>query len=269
MRYADLTTDYFSKNVLPEFDNNQWALLIKDGESQIFRLPNDQLNPEKNYLKITTSAEIKDGRNLNMKLKMKANGIAGGSWREALNNKTTIDAQRDFLGENLASADFDHLELENFDFQNLQNIDKELIAELDLKSFHHLEKVSNFQILQIPILYPITTRTALFGDVRHNNLALGELFNITPSEQTIQLQIPYGFELLEIPKNIVLENEYGSYEMRFKRNAKGIEIYRKLIFKHHYVTSQDYPNFKKFYLQLLDSDRTKLAVRKRAVMVKE
>jgi hypothetical protein len=269
MQYADLTTDYFSNNVLPRFDNDQWALLIKPNESELFRLPNDQLNEFKNFMKIRTLAQIGDERNLELQVEMKTNGVEAGEWREKLNNKTTQNDQLLFLKENLASAEFDHLKIQDFSFDHLQEIDSILITTLELKAFHHLEKVSDFQILQIPILYPITTRTALFGEVRHNNLSLGELFNLAPSEQIIDLQIPRGYELLEIPRNIILENKFGRYELIFKKKKSGIQILRKLIFKQHFISSESYANFKLLYLDLLDADRTKLALRKRTMIVRQ
>ena len=269
MRYADLTTDYFSNNVLPRFDNNQWALLIKSNESELFRLPNDQLNAFKNFVKIKTIAKIEDERNLQMQVKMETRGVVAGEWRETLNNKTTQNDHLLFLTENLASAEFDHLKIRDFSFNYLQDIDSSLMTSLELKAFHHLEKVSNFQILQIPILHPITTRTALFGEVRHNNLALGELFNLAPSEQIIDLQIPNGYELLEIPSDIILENQFGRYELIFKKQQSGVQILRKLVFKQHFVSIDAYADFKIFYLELLDGDRTKLAIRKRTRLVRQ
>jgi hypothetical protein len=269
MQYADLTTDYFSNNVLPRFDNDQWALLIKPKESELFRLPNDQLNALKNFVKIKTIARIEEERNLELQVKMETKGVVAGEWRETLNNKTTQNDHLLFLTDNLATAEFDHLKIRDFSFKNLQDIDSSLMTSLELKAFHHLEKVSNFQILQIPILHPITTRTALFGEVRHNNLALGELFNLAPSEQVIDLQIPNGYELLEIPRDIILENEFGRYELIFIKQASGVQILRKLLFKQHFVSSDAYADFKIFYLELLDGDRTKLAIRERTNLLRQ
>jgi len=269
MQYADLTTDYFSIDVLPEFDNDQWALLIKPNQKEVFRLPNDQLNASKNFLKIKMNAQIEDQRNLKMDVIINTKGIVAGNWRETLNNKTTKNGQLDFLTEKYASTDIDHLKIRDFSFKNLQEIDSSLITNLELKAFNHLEKVSSFQILQIPILNPITTRTPLFGEFRHNNLALGELFDLAPSEQIIDLEIPNGLELLEVPENIIIENEFGEYTLQFKKIKKGIQIQRKLVFKHHFITSESYSDFKEFYLQLLDGDRTKLAIRKRAAVVRQ
>jgi hypothetical protein len=263
MRYVDLTTDYFSNNVLPKNNNDQWGLLIKSNESELFRLPNDQLNVDKNFFKIKTNARIEDERNLVFQVKIEAKGLIAGEWRELLNNKTTQNDHLLFWKENLASAEFDHLKIQNFSFEFLSNIDSSLMASLELKAFHHLEKVSNFQILQLPILHPITTRTALFGEIRHNNLSLGDLFNLAPSEQTIDLQIPNGYEFLETPRDIIRENEFGSYQLIFRKKKSGLRVSRKLVFKQHFLSSESYSDFKIFYLEMLDGDRTKLAIRKR------
>ncbi|MEM6966560.1 MAG: transglutaminase domain-containing protein [Bacteroidota bacterium] len=166
VKYLDLTTDYFPSDVLPGFNHGQWALKIRPRENMIFRLPNDELDTSKNLLKIKTEAAVVGDRNLELTIKMNTQGVKAGHWREKLNNKTTIKDQQLFLTENLASADFDYLKLENFSFENLRKIDTTLQAHLNVKAYYHLEKVSDFQILQLPILYPITTRTALLSEVR-------------------------------------------------------------------------------------------------------
>lgn len=269
MKYVDLTTDYFSNNVLPRFDNGQWALLIKPNESSLFRLPNDQLNEFKTCVKIKTYAQIENERNLNLRVEMGSKGVTAGEWREKLNNKTTRNDQLTFLKHDLATSEFDHLKIHDFSFQYLNDIDSNLMTHLELKAFHHLEKVSDFQILQIPILHPITTQTALFGEIRHNNLNLADLFNIAPSEQYLFLEIPKGFELLEIPRDIILDNEFGRYELSFQKKKDGIKIFRKLVFKQHFVDSNSFSAFKIFYLKLLDGDKTKLAIRKQSRLVRQ
>ena len=81
------------------------------------------------------------------------------------------------------------------------------------------------------------------------------------------MEIPNGYELLEIPEPTVIVNEFGVYELFFSKIKKGIKVTRKLQFKNSLVEQHDYPVFKKFYLEMLDSDRTKLAIRKRVVSV--
>ena len=174
-----------------------------------------------------------------------------------------------FISESLAESDFDQLTIRDLDFENLTAIGLPLKTKLNLKAYNHLEKVSKFQILQIPLLNPITTQPALFDDTRRNNLDLGKLFQVAPSEQVIELEIPNGFELLEIPEPTFISNEFGIYELFFSRTKNGIQVTRKLQFKTNLVAQNDYPAFKKFYLEMLDGDRTKLAIRKRATVVSQ
>ena len=269
MRYVDLTTDYFSKNTLPKFDANQWALIVKDRERNIFRLPNDQLDPEKSMIQIATKAKITEQRNIEMIVHMQADGVVAGDLRESLNSMSIKDEGLKFISESLAVSDFDQMTIRDLDFENLKEISKPLKTKLNLKAYNHLEKVSKFQILQIPLLNPITTQPALFDDTRRNNLDLTKLFQIAPSEQIIELEIPNGFELLEIPEPTFITNEFGTYELFFSKIKKGIQVTRKLQFKNSLVAQHDYPAFKKFYLEMLDGDRTKLAIRKRAAVVSQ
>ena len=46
--YVDLTTDFYPYYVLNESDMDAWGLAIKEGETQLFKLPNDYINSEKN-----------------------------------------------------------------------------------------------------------------------------------------------------------------------------------------------------------------------------
>ena len=202
-----------------------------------------------------------------MLVEMKANGVVAGDLRESLNNMSIKDEGLKFISESLAESDFDQLTIRDLDFENLTEIGQPLKTKLNLKAYNHIEKVSKFQIRQIPLLNPITTQPALFDDTRRNNLDLGKLFQIAPSEQIIELEIPNGYELLETPEPTLITNEFGTYELFFTKKENGIQVTRKLQFKNSLVAQDDYLAFKKFYLAMLDGDRTKLAIRKRAVVV--
>ncbi len=47
MHYMDLTTDYYPHYVVHEGDSDAWALLVKKGSKEAFRLPDDYLNNKK------------------------------------------------------------------------------------------------------------------------------------------------------------------------------------------------------------------------------
>ena len=68
---------------------------------------------------------------------------------------------------------------------------------------------------------------------------------------------------MEMPKDIKIDNKYGSYDLKFEKMDKGLRIKRNMVFKTSLVEYEEYDDFKAFYLEVLDYDRMKLAIRKR------
>ncbi len=262
MRYLDLTTDYYPYYVIPEFDNNSWALVVREGETDVFRLPNDMLNPDKTRLELNIKAKVNSDRSLVLQANTTGKGILGGKLREELNRVTTEDDRRKFLLNYFGEGSFDHLTLNSFGFENLEDISAPLKMDMDMKAYNYIERVSNFYIVQVPLLNAITTRPTLFVEKRYNNLDLKALFEVAPSYQNIELEIPSEFKLMDVPQNIKIDNEFGTYEMSFEKIEKGIRINRSLVLKTRLVEYEDYTKFKTFYLELLDADRMKLALTK-------
>ena len=263
MRYLDMTTDYYPHYVLPQFDANSWALLVKEGETNVFRLPDHGLDQNQSRFDIKMKGKVNPNRSLDMTVSYEGSGVLGGTLREQLNRVTTEVDRKKYLKEYFGEGAFDHLTLTDFSFENLDDITIPLKGSLKMKAFNHVEKVSDFYIIQIPVMKGITTRPALFAEERYNNLDLSYLFELTPAFQEIELEIPSDFQLMEMPKDIKIDNKYGSYNLRFEQMNTGLRIKRDMIFKTSLVEYEEYDAFKAFYLEVLDYDRMKLAIRKR------
>lgn len=262
MRYLDLTTDYYPHYVIPEFDNNSWALIVREGETDVFRLPNDMLDADKTRLELDIKARINPDRSLDISAETKGVGIVGGKLREQLNRVTSKDDRQKFLLNYFGEGSFDHLSLERFSFENLEDISAPLLMNMQMRSFNYIERVSNFYIVQVPLLNAITTRPTLFNEDRFNNLDLQALFEIAPSYQSIELELPANYALLELPEDVVMENNFGDYAMRFTATPKGLKVERSFELKKRLIEYTDYKAFKDFYLDLLDADRLKIAMKK-------
>jgi predicted negative regulator of RcsB-dependent stress response len=260
MRYLDLTTDYFPHYVLPESDARAWALLVKEGETQVFRLPDQTISEDRSRFDINIKGKINANRTLDMDVAYAGSGVLGGTLRESLNRVTTIDDRKKFLTEYFAEGVFDHLLLNDFSFENLEDITAPLNGSLSLKAYNHMQRVSDFFIIQIPILKGVTTRPALFAEKRYNNLDLAQLFELTPAFQQIDLEIPTEFRLMDLPKDIKMDNQFGRYLLHFEKTNTGLKIIREMVWKMRLVNYEDYDDFKAFYLKVLDGDRMKLGV---------
>ncbi|MEL6652471.1 MAG: DUF3857 domain-containing protein, partial [Bacteroidota bacterium] len=100
MRYVDPTTDRFPYTVLPEMDCDGWALLIKEGEDRIFRLPDTRLTADLSKLTYTLDAKLEETGSVSMKVEANLKGVEGARYREMLSDMDQSE-QQEFLRREL------------------------------------------------------------------------------------------------------------------------------------------------------------------------
>jgi hypothetical protein len=261
LRFADLTTDYFPNGVLPESDCDAWALVIRDGEKSLRRLPDHLLDPATTRVDIRAQARLDADGNLTLDTETRRYGTAAGQWREWL-LRATADDRRKKLSEYFGGGVLAQLDVEAADFANLDSINAPLQARVRLKAFHQLDKVSNLYILPAPLPLSTPTQKALFAARRYNDLDLDLLFELAPVRETVDLQLPPGYVLAEMPEARRLSGRFGDYSLTFERIDGGLRIQREVTFKERFVDHADFEEFKKFYLGMLDGDDAFLALRK-------
>lgn len=259
MRYIDLTTDYYPYYVIHEGDSDAWALKIKKGEQNIFRLPNNHLDAGLNTLKIDATVQLNLDKTVKIAVKTNANGLVGGRIREEVNDIPEAEQEKyilRFFGEDV----FDNLTIDTFDFGNLKEITEPLLSDFQLKGANFLDKVSNLFIFQLPLLKSVSSKKALSPSKRYNALDLSQLFDITPAVQTVKVNVPNHYAITELPEAVSLDNPYFSYQLSFEKAGEGMILNRSMIFKTRLVQPEDYLDFKKYYLQVLEADNMKMYI---------
>jgi hypothetical protein len=256
MRYMDLTTDYYPYYVVHEGDSDAWALLVKKGNNQAFRLPDDFLNKEKNTLKIDATVQLNLDKSINLKVNSNADGLIGGRIREEVNG-LPINEQKKYISTFFGKNAFKNLEVEAFDFGNLTKITPPLASNFTLKSNSYLDKVSSLFIFQLPLLQSVGASGLLTPATRYNDLDLAQTFEITPSIQDIMIEVPKDYHISEIPENVQMDNPFFKYQLTFEKAGDGMKMHREMVFKERIVVAKDYQAFKKEYLKLLDVDLMK------------
>ncbi|MGB0862137.1 MAG: transglutaminase domain-containing protein, partial [Saprospiraceae bacterium] len=256
MHYMDLTTDYYPHYVVHEGDSDAWALLVKKGSKEAFRLPDDYLNNKKNTLKIDATVRLNLDKSINLQVNSNANGLIGGRIREEVNG-LPINDQKKYISTFFGANAFKNLNVEAFDFGNLTKITPPLKSSFTLKSNSYLDKVSSLFIFQLPLLQSVGASSLLTPATRYNDLDLAQIFEITPSIQNIIIEVPDGYHISEIPKSVQMENTFFKYQLTFEKAGDGMKMHREMEFKERIVLAKDYEAFKKEYLKLLDVDLMK------------
>jgi hypothetical protein len=257
----DLTTDFYPYYAVHEGDSDAWALLIKKGSDTAFHLPNDHLDPNKSLFDVEVDAKFNLDRSVNLDVKTASTGVVGGSLRERLHGMTEEERRR-FISQNFGESTFENLKIVNYDFGKLEGITESLESEFTFKSDKYLDKISRFYVFEIPYMKATDRFSELLTEKRYNNLDLHQIMDIYPTVQTVNIEMPNGYRVSEIPESIIMNNAFFDYEVRYEQTANGMKIYRKLYFKDRLVKIEDYTEFKKLYLEMVEADGLKLAMEK-------
>lgn len=261
LHFADLTTDYFPSGVLPEGDCGAWGLVIRDGESQLRRLPNHDMDPAISRMQLDVQAALDADGNLQLQTNIERRGVAAGHWREML-LRATPEERNKALSEYFAGGVLTHTDLEKIEFLNPDSLNAPLYATASIKAFNQLDKVSDLFIMPLPLPLSTPTQKALFAAKRYNDLDLDLFFEMAPVQEKVELQLPTGLKLAEMPQNRQIDSRFGRYTLSFEKTATGLRIQRETSFRIRFVDHKDFPEFKKFYLDMLDADDVLLAFRK-------
>lgn len=260
--YCDLTTNFYPINVLPEMDNNSVALLIKKGENQVFRLPNDLLNPEKTLAKYQINAEFEGETDMKLTVNAEYKGNAGGNLRELI-FRTPKNKYKDFVSNYFGQDVIENSNYTKVDFINIEDFSNPLKVEYNLIAKSFADKVSGLYILRMPYLEAIRKNQAVIDKNRTNRIDLEKVLNIYPSEQIINLKIPPAYKLAEMPKDIYHNSNFSNYTVQFKMNNGLLQIVKKQKFYKSIIELNEVDEFKADYIKLLDLEKFKIALIKK------
>lgn len=261
LRFADLTTDYFPNGVLPAGDSQAWGLVIREGETQLRRLPNDAMDPAVTRVDIMAQATVDADGNMQLDAQTVRYGAAGGDWREGLLRATEED-RRKKISEYFGGGVLNHLDLSTIEFANLDSINEPLRTRVQMTAYNQLDKVSDLYIMPLPLPLSTPTQKAMFAAKRYNDLDVDDLFELAPVRETVDVTLPAGYRLVSMPQNKKISNAFGEYTLSFEKTAAGIRIRREVTLKQRFINHVDFLAFKKFYLDMLDADDALLALRR-------
>ncbi len=258
--YVDLTTNYYPYYALNENDIEAWALRIKPGETELFQLPADHLDPHKNKVVHEIKAHLNKDKSLDLEIASVFPGLEGGHMREIHYNKSKDNFTQELLNR-MGKGIFENLNVEESEFSNLPDFTEPLEGRFKMKSYSYSDHILNIHFLRIPFMTGVRSSTVISGSKRFNDIDLTEITPTSPTLQKITLTFAEGTTLAMLPKDVHIDNEFGTYRLTFKKiNANTLYIEKYQQFYISKIAVADFERFKAFYLDLLEKDRTKIAI---------
>jgi len=262
LHFADMTTDFYPHYVLTEADANAYALLIKKGTTDLMRLPQDDLDPNKNNVELNIDASLMPDRSIKLKVDAEHPGMAGGLIREKF-ARMTKDQQKNLILDMMGKGVFQNIELTNFDISNISEITAPLKSEYNLESGAFCDKVAGLLIFRVPYMTAVQQSQAMLSKTRYNRLSVKALSSTAPTTQKVRMHFPAGWQLIELPENIKITSKYGEYRATFTKTKDGVQIEKYQQFNQDEIPVEEYDAFKAFYFKLLEADGTRMALQRR------
>ncbi|MBK8922134.1 MAG: hypothetical protein IPM81_11610 [Saprospirales bacterium] len=259
LRFDDLTTDHFPTGVLPDSDADGWALVIREGESQLRRLPNHALDPAITRIELHADATVDTLGTLLIDAQVACHGGAAGQWRETLLRATEEERNKrllDYYGDGVLS----HLNIESAEFFNLDSINAPLRSRVRLAALHQMDPVAGLNILPLPIPLSTPTYKTLFAAERYNDLDAEILLEMSPVREVVDLHFPAGHRLAETPRPREINSAFGQYKLEFEPLPDGLRIRREVTLQQRFIAHTEFQPFKQFYLDMLEADDKLLAL---------
>jgi hypothetical protein len=257
MHFTDPTSDFYPYYVTNENDVDAWGLLIKEGETEIFQLPHDEINPEKNLVSYNIDATLNTDRSLQMKIDGKFTGLAGG-WLREMYQKTAKDNFETELLKFMGKGVFENLDMDKFVLDNPDELTPPLTGNFEMSAYSYSDNIDEIQFMRIPYVNAVRPSPIISSKKRYNSLALSEIIDPEPTLQKVKINLPVGYSLRKLPKDISIENDFVIYKVSFKQDKNGLYVEKYQQFKKTIIPVEEFEKFKQAYLQLLEYDRLKI-----------
>ncbi len=258
-RYMDLTTNFYPHTVVPFNDCGAWSLDVRAGEDEVFELPLDHVDPAKNLVAFDVTARLDTSRAVALDVAATHDGLEGSWIRESI-GRMSKEEFRNMLLDVLGKGTFQDLRLVDYEIDNRMAMNEPLSSRYRLTGNRFSDRVSNLYIFRLPWMLAIRNNNAIKTAERMTALNVASLCETAPSRQTASIIFPDGYELTELPDDIVITSKFGSYAVRYREIDGGLAATKEQSFTSTVIEPEDFEDFREFYLRILDVDEARYAI---------
>ncbi len=259
LMYMDLTANNYSFGSIPELDIDGFSLLIREGETEPFLMPDEGFVP--NSLTTKTNMKVRDDNSISVSLKSAQSGNFSAIMRYAFRDKGEQDRKREFK-EMLASS-FPSVTLNKLELGDLNDIEPEMeyVCEFEVPSY--VTETGSFKFLNVPWSSKLSANEALSYDERKYTYLYWPWAD-TVSE-VMEIHLPEGYAPVELGEDVRLSSPVADYTLSFSFENGVLRGTRRLVNKKLEVSPAEYHQFKEFYNSVVKEDQRQILLQKNPV----
>jgi len=252
--FIDPTNSYTHVGDLPSYDQGQLVQVVHPQIDSLIRLP--LIKPE-HCLAVnrTASLEVTPEGQLLMQVQMEAVGQGASELRAGLhyadNDKKKENLLRELLSPQLKGANL---------LENSAKDDREagkLLLTLRTRSTGFLQRPQKTMIMaKLNVL-----RTAALPVIPEKERRLPLLVTGACENDTVDLAMPQGTEVDQLPRPVSYKNPYGSLDLSFAVSDGKIVMRRKLVVEHALVQPEAFAAYKQFLSEVARADKASVLLK--------
>jgi predicted Zn-dependent protease len=183
------------------------------------------------------------------------------SLRDTYRNIGT-EEQMKTMNEAVASDFSVQTKVSDLKFTDLDNLNDNMSIEYKIEVKNVLQDVAGMKILKLPWVNKISSLELVTAETRNYPIEFWQYLSHDYNTEQINLTLPQGKKLVEIPKDVHLECANAVYDLKFKVLANGqICINRNFVRKTDQILPKEYNAFREFLNKVSESDNKQYAIK--------
>jgi len=166
-------------------------------------------------------------------------------------NHWSKDKILESLKKNIDLPDYD---VTSFNYQEMKSEKPAIDEELQLVA-NNYASVSGKRMFVIPNILNRNNIKLKAEDERKYDIDYPSSFT---DNDTITIKIPVGYNIESMPKDVVINNKFGDYEIHFKVNGENVSCTRMYKRSEGRFPAIDYTELVKFYDSMYKADRSRI-----------
>jgi hypothetical protein len=251
--WLECTSQTKAFGYMGSFTGNRQALLIADDGGHVVNTPNYTMKDNQQIRNI--SAKLDADGNLTADITTHYTGMEQDELQLQIN-----ELNNDKLKESLkANIDLPTYDITSFHYDEHKDFIPSIDETLNLTAQNYAA-VSGKRLFIMPDILNREARKLPTISLRKFDIWYRYSFR---EIDTVNIKLPPGFDLEGMPKDVIIANKFGSYEIHFKIGENIIIATRKLEIQSARFPPSDYPDLVKFYDNIFKADRSKMVLVKK------
>ncbi len=258
--YIELTADYQPFSTFSYYLKNSFALEAGDGQKDYEPFLLDPSTRARNIIERRGTVRF-ENNSMTVEKKTVKTGYDAAMMRSSYRDEGEEDREKDI--QKSISLNYPRVKLLSVDFnESLDDNSDTLYYTFSYKVDNVFSKISDLYLLKLPLEYIQESADFLNTENRKYPIEIGMYFGFEKNEEYVDIEIPEGMKLAEMPESIHFSCEYADYSKEFTKEGNVLHLVQKFIIKNDYVKLEGYQEFKSFIENVVEADSQQIAFKK-------